>query len=58
MDSGYLGPEESGKGLEDEYNVLRDLAPEEVVWIMDELFCHEVGKKLRTFRSLLAPGTC
>lgn len=58
MDSGYLGPEESGKGLEDEYNVLRDLAPEEVVWIMDELLCHEVGKKRRTFRSLLAPGTC
>lgn len=58
MDSGYLGPEESGKGLEDEYDVLRDLAPEEVVWIMDELLCHEVGKKCSTFRSLLALGMC
>ncbi|KAL4910305.1 hypothetical protein BDW74DRAFT_144836 [Aspergillus multicolor] len=43
MDSGYLGPEEKGKGLEDDYDVLRDLAPEEVVWIMDELLCHEMA---------------
>ncbi|RDW90572.1 N-alpha-acetyltransferase 35, NatC auxiliary subunit [Aspergillus mulundensis] len=43
MDSGYLGPEEKGKGLEDDYDVLRDLVPEEVVWIMDELLCHEMA---------------
>ncbi|KAL4785481.1 Mak10 subunit, NatC N-terminal acetyltransferase-domain-containing protein [Aspergillus varians] len=43
MDSGYLGPEENGQGLEDDYNVLRDLAPEEAVWIMDELLCHEMA---------------
>ncbi|KAL4917166.1 Mak10 subunit, NatC N-terminal acetyltransferase-domain-containing protein [Aspergillus aurantiobrunneus] len=43
MDSGYLGPEENGKGLEDEYDVLRDLTPDEVVWIMDELLCHEMA---------------
>ena len=45
MDSGYLGPEEKGQGLEDDYDVMRDLAPEEVVWIMDELLCHEVGTR-------------
>ncbi|KAL4958539.1 Mak10 subunit, NatC N-terminal acetyltransferase-domain-containing protein [Aspergillus filifer] len=43
MDSGYLGPEEKGQGLEDDYDVIRDLAPEEVVWIMDELLCHEMA---------------
>ncbi|KAL4812335.1 Mak10 subunit, NatC N-terminal acetyltransferase-domain-containing protein [Aspergillus spinulosporus] len=43
MDSGYLGPEEKGQGLEDDYNILRELTPEEVVWIMDELFCHEMA---------------
>ncbi|KAL4790423.1 Mak10 subunit, NatC N-terminal acetyltransferase-domain-containing protein [Aspergillus venezuelensis] len=43
MDSGYLGPEEKGQGLEDDYDVMRDLAPEEVVWIMDELLCHEMA---------------
>lgn len=58
MDSGYLGPEESGKGLEDEYDVLRDLAPEEVVWIMDELLCHEVCKNCSIFQSLFVSGMC
>ncbi|KAL4924488.1 N-alpha-acetyltransferase 35, NatC auxiliary subunit [Aspergillus undulatus] len=43
MDSGYLGPEEKGQGLEDNYDVTRDLTPEEVVWIMDELLCHETA---------------
>ncbi|KAL4944560.1 hypothetical protein BDV06DRAFT_220186 [Aspergillus oleicola] len=43
MDSGYLGPDEKGQGLEDDYDVMRDLAPEEVVWIMDELLCHEMA---------------
>lgn len=53
MDSGYLGPEEKGLGLEDYYDVLRELTPEEVVWIMDELLCHEVGGKCSTTRLYL-----
>ena len=44
MDSGYLGPGENhAQALEDDYDVMRGLAPEEVVGIMDELLCHEVG---------------
>lgn len=39
MDSGYLSP---GETLEDEYDVWRELLPEEVVGIMDQLLCHEV----------------
>lgn len=40
MDSGYL---RSGETLEDEYDVLRNLLPEEVIGIMDRLLCFEVG---------------
>ena len=40
MDSGYLAP---GEILEDEYDVLRPLSPEETIGIMDELLCHEVS---------------
>jgi hypothetical protein len=43
MDSGYLGPEENGQDLDDDYDVLCDLTLEQVVGIMDELLCHEVG---------------
>ncbi|KAL2872538.1 N-alpha-acetyltransferase 35, NatC auxiliary subunit [Aspergillus lucknowensis] len=43
MDSGYLGSEEDGRSLEDDYDVLRDLSPEEVLGIMDELLCHEMA---------------
>ncbi|KAL4878944.1 Mak10 subunit, NatC N-terminal acetyltransferase-domain-containing protein [Aspergillus karnatakaensis] len=43
MDSGYLAPDESGQSLEDDYDVLRELTPEEVIWVMDELLCHEVA---------------
>jgi hypothetical protein len=39
MDSGYLEP---GDSLEDDYDVLRDLLPEEVIGIMDQLLCSEV----------------
>jgi hypothetical protein len=39
MDSGYLGP---GDTLEDDYDVLRELLPDEVVGIMDQLLCTEV----------------
>lgn len=40
MDSGYLEP---GETLEDEYNVLQSLLPEEVLGIMDRMLCYEVG---------------
>lgn len=40
MDSGHLEP---GETLEDEYDVLRKLLPEEVIGIMDQILCHEVG---------------
>lgn len=47
MDSGYLGPGENhAQALEDDYDVMRELAPEEVMGIMDELLCHEVGTSL------------
>ena len=39
MDSGYLAP---GQSLEDSYDVLGQLLPEEVVGIMDQLLCSEV----------------
>ncbi|GAB1218510.1 hypothetical protein ATERTT37_007766 [Aspergillus terreus] len=42
MDSGYLGPgENNAHALEDDYNTMRELAPEEVIGVMDELLCHE-----------------
>ena len=40
MDSGYLAP---GETLDDDYDVSMELLPEEVVGIMDQLLCHEVG---------------
>lgn len=43
MDSGYLGPgENQAHALEDDYDVTRELSPEEVLGVMDELVCHEV----------------
>lgn len=39
MDSGYLQP---GETLEDEYNIMRELLPEEVLGIMDQILCFEV----------------
>ena len=44
MDSGYLAP---GEALEDDYDVMRELQPEEALGIMDELLCHEVRWSLR-----------
>lgn len=44
MDSGYIGPgENQAQALEDDYDVTRELTPEEMLGIMDELLCHEVG---------------
>ncbi|KAI9661935.1 MAG: hypothetical protein M1821_009175 [Bathelium mastoideum] len=40
MDSGYLEP---GQSLEDDYDVLRDLLPEEVIGIMDQILCYEMA---------------
>ena len=40
MDSGFLGP---GESLDEEYDVTRDLLPEEVLGIIDQLLCLEVG---------------
>lgn len=44
MDSGYLGPgENQAQALEDDYDVMRELTPEEVLGVMDELLCHEMA---------------
>lgn len=43
MDSGHLEP---GETLEDEYDVLRDISPAEVIGIMDQILCHEVSTLL------------
>ena len=39
MDSGFL---EEGESLEDDYNVLGELLPAEIIGIMDQMICHEV----------------
>ncbi|KAJ5676164.1 hypothetical protein N7462_009061 [Penicillium macrosclerotiorum] len=44
MDSGYIAPgENQAQALEDDYDVRRDLTPEEVVGLMDQLLCHEMA---------------
>ncbi|MCJ1483161.1 hypothetical protein MMC06_003328 [Schaereria dolodes] len=40
MDSGYLA---SGEMLEDDYDILKDLLPEEVIGIMDQMLCFEMA---------------
>ena len=45
MDSGFLLP---GETLEDDYDVLRTLLPEEVIGIMDQMLCYEVNSFLLT----------
>lgn len=40
MDSGFLQPEET---LEDDYDTLGSLLPEELIGIMDQLLCHEMA---------------
>jgi len=40
MDSGFLT---SGESVEHDYDVLRELLPEEVIGIMDQLLCFEVS---------------
>ena len=40
MDTGFLVP---GETMEDQYDITQMLLPEEVLGIMDEMFCLEVG---------------
>lgn len=40
MDSGFLEP---GETLEDEYDTLAELLPEELIGIMDQLLCYEMA---------------
>ncbi|KAH9883027.1 hypothetical protein J1614_000394 [Plenodomus biglobosus] len=40
MDSGFLQP---GETLEDDYDTLAPLLPEELIGIMDQLLCHEMA---------------
>jgi hypothetical protein len=40
MDSGFLQP---GETLEEDYDALRTLLPEEVLGIMDQLLCYEMA---------------
>jgi hypothetical protein len=40
MDSGVL---DEGESLDEEYDVTRNLLPEEILGIIDQLLCHEVS---------------
>lgn len=40
MDSGVLN---DGESLDEEYDVARSLLPEEIIGIIDQLLCLEVG---------------
>jgi hypothetical protein len=40
MDSGYLKPNET---LDDEYHIMKVLSPDQILSIIDQLLCHEVG---------------
>lgn len=60
MDSGYLDPSETegktiAEALEDDYDVHKVLLPEEVLGIMDQLLCHEVGEKSNTLSTNCLP---
>lgn len=47
MDSGHLEPNEP---LFDEYDTTRDLLPEEVLGVIDQMLCHEVPQHARFLR--------
>ena len=40
MDSGFLA---QGETFEDEFDILKELVPEELVGLMDQVLCHEVS---------------
>jgi N-alpha-acetyltransferase 35, NatC auxiliary subunit len=48
MDSGFL---EEGENLEDDFDFSHPLTSEQVLWLMDELVCREVGFSLSTSSS-------
>lgn len=50
MDSGFLEP---GETMEDEYEFSQALLPEEIIGIIDQLLCHEVGLPLVCYNALL-----
>ena len=51
MDSGFLAPGENhAQALEDDYDVTRDLTAAEVLGIMDQLLCHEVGAHVPAYK--------
>lgn len=53
MDSGYIAPGENlEEALEDNYDVRQPLAPEQIVGLMDQLLCHEVGEYMSAMCNL------
>jgi N-alpha-acetyltransferase 35, NatC auxiliary subunit len=50
MDSGHL---EEGETLEDDYDVAQCLSPEQTIWMMDELFSHEVSLGSRSVDTMV-----
>ena len=53
MDSGHLAP---GETLDDDFNVLEVLLPEEIVGIMDQMLCYEVRHVI--FTKHVSKTTC
>lgn len=55
MDSGYLAP---GEVIDDDYDVLQNLQPEEVIGIIDQLICFEVRSVLYRTRADHSDADC
>jgi hypothetical protein len=55
MDSGCAKP---GEQIEESYDVSRPLLPEEVLGIIDQLICYEVGWLQLAFDALLTVSRC
>ena len=53
MDSGHL---EEGETPEDDYDVAQTLSPGQIIWMMDELFTHEVAMTLIPSQDLSSYG--
>ena len=51
MDSGFLLP---GEKLHDDYDVLREPLPEEVLGIIDQMICYEVNLRMLQLKLLRA----
>lgn len=52
MDSGFLA---EGDSFEDQFDVQRELLPEEVIGLMDQMLCHEV--RARPFLIAIVAGS-